>query len=116
MRHATFLHQMVLKRETPLATRTALHSFDRTDFTCCLAASDGYQSSPVQDLLGVRGQLTPFVTAPALWDGVTSSIVELHLRTHTAKETFDELTLQYIGLILTSVACLDNSCICVFCF
>lgn len=47
--------------------------------TCGLVASDGDQSSPVQNLLGVCAQLALGVAAPAFGDGISTSVVELHL-------------------------------------
>lgn len=49
--------------------------------TCVFTATNGHQSSSTQDSLGVSGQLALGVTAPALRDGVSTTLMELHLCT-----------------------------------
>lgn len=53
--------------------------FFRLLLTCCFTATDGHQSSSVQNSFRVRGQLALSVTAPALRDGVSAPVMELHL-------------------------------------
>lgn len=58
--------------------------FFRLLLTCCFTATDGHQSSSVQNFFRVRGQLALSITAPALRDGVFAPVMELHLCTENA--------------------------------
>ncbi|TNN67423.1 hypothetical protein EYF80_022368 [Liparis tanakae] len=55
--------------------------------TCGFTPADGHQSSSAQDFLGVGGQRAPSVAAPALGDGVSTPLMELHLCTNHSKPT-----------------------------
>lgn len=57
--------------------------------TCGFTAANGHQSSSIQDSFRVGGQLALGITAPALRDGISSSFMELHLRTEN-NETLNE--------------------------
>lgn len=51
--------------------------------TCGFAASDGHQAASAQDSLGVGGDFALGVAAPALRDGVSTPLVQLHLGTES---------------------------------